>query len=153
MPLATILLNPQTWDLMVDAERNIAVASPPYSYAQDAACAAKLFLGEYYYDTTIGVPYWQEILGDWPPIQLMKARWVAAALRVPDVVQAQVFVESIQGRWVQAQMQVTDTAGALTVIAFSSGSQAPTTAPATATPGAPSLDFSQAQDSMYEPLI
>ena len=33
----TLFLNPATWDLMVDAEGNIAMAEAPYSTAQDVA--------------------------------------------------------------------------------------------------------------------
>ena len=51
----TLLLDPLKWDLVVDAAGNIAVASPPYALAQDAASSIKLFSGECYYDTSIGV--------------------------------------------------------------------------------------------------
>jgi hypothetical protein len=119
------LLNPQTLDLMVDASKNIAKAKAPYALAQDAASAIKLFQGEDYYDTTRGVPYWQQILGKWPPVSLMKAKFVAAALTVPDVVKAQCFINAIEDRQVSGQVQVTGADGSVAVAAL----VAPTTPP------------------------
>jgi len=115
---STLLLNPETWDLMVTASGNIAVAAEPYALAQDAASAIKLFQGEDYYDTTRGVPYWETILGHWPSVSVMKAYFVRAALTVPNVVAAQAFIESIEDRRPKGQVQVTDRAGALTTVGF-----------------------------------
>jgi hypothetical protein len=115
---STVLLNPSTWDLMIDANRNIAVAAAPYALAQDAASAIKLFKGEDYYDTTRGVPYWQEILGQFPPLALIKARWNAAAKTVPLVTDAQTFINSITQRDVSGQVQITDVNGGFAVVSF-----------------------------------
>lgn len=116
--MKTLLLNPETWDLMVTANRDIAAAVEPYALAQDAASAIKLFEGEDYYDTARGVPYWSEILGKWPPVRLMKARFVAAARTVPGVVAAQCFIESIEDRRPKGQVQVTDATGAISTVGF-----------------------------------
>jgi hypothetical protein len=115
---STLLLNPQSLDLMVDASRNIAVAAEPYALAQDAASAIKLFQGEDYYDTTRGIPYWEQILGHWPPVPIMKAHFVAAAKTVPGVVAAQCFIESIEDRRPKGQVQVTDKAGVIAAVGF-----------------------------------
>jgi hypothetical protein len=112
------LLSPATLDLMVDASKNIAVAQAPYALAQDAASAIKLFQGEDYYATDRGVPYWQQILGKWPPVSLMKAKFVAAAGTVPGVVKAQCFIASIFDRQVTGQVQVTDGLGNVAVAAL-----------------------------------
>jgi len=114
----TLLLDTDRWDLVLDASGNIALASEPYALAQDAASACRLFLGELYYDTSKGIPYWSEILGHQPPLSLIKARLRAAALRVPGVVEAQVYISSVAGRQVRGQVQVTDTAGNLTAAGF-----------------------------------
>lgn len=113
----SLYLDPVAWDLALDASGNIAVASEPYRLAQDAATAIRTFLGECYYDTTQGVAYWTDILGRAAPIQLIKADLVKAALTVPGVVNAQVFLTSID-RALQGQVQVTDTAGVLSVAGF-----------------------------------
>jgi len=42
--MKTMLLNPQTWDLTLDVDGNIALASNPYSVAQDIASAIRFDL-------------------------------------------------------------------------------------------------------------
>lgn len=117
--MKTLLLDLQTWDLLVDVQGNIALASEPYSLAQDAASAIRLFQGECFYNTSTGVPYWAKILGaSPPPIALMKAQFVTAAKTVPGVVAAQCFISSVSDRKVSGQVQVTDKAGVITASAF-----------------------------------
>ena len=48
---ATLLLDRTTWDLCLDANGNIAMATGPYAIAQDVASAVRLW-----HDTTKGVP-------------------------------------------------------------------------------------------------
>ena len=115
---STLLLDTQTWDLCIDAAGNIACASAPYSAAQDAASAVRTFLGELYYDTRQGVPYFQDILGHQPPLALLKAQIAAAALTVPGVVSAQCFVSSVSDRKISGQLRITDTTGMTTTVAF-----------------------------------
>lgn len=115
---STLLLNPQTWDLTVTSGRDIAVAKAPYALAQDAASAIKLFQGEDYYDVTRGVPYWQQVLGHWPPVSLMKALFNRAALTVPGVVDARSFIESIEDRRPKGQVQITDASGGFAAVGF-----------------------------------
>ncbi len=94
-PLNTLLLDTVAWDLCVDSSFNIAMAGPPYSLAQDAASAARMWLGEYWFDTTQGVPY-LAIFGITPiPLTFAKTEIVEAALTVPGVSDAQVFISSI----------------------------------------------------------
>lgn len=100
-----------TWDLVSDASGNIAMASSPYAMAQDAASAIKTFQGEVFYDTSLGIPYFQSILGKFPSLTLMKAQFVAAALTVPGVTGAKCFISSIVDRTVNGQVQVTDATG------------------------------------------
>lgn len=116
--MQTLLLDVSAWDLVADASGNIALASNPYSLAQDAASAIRLFLAELWYDTTQGVPYWQKILGQWPPLALMKAQFVAAALTVPEVATAVVFIQTATERGITGQVQITDTSGNTATAAF-----------------------------------
>lgn len=115
---STLLLDPATLDLTVDSAQNIAVAAAPYALAQDAASAIKLFQGEDYYDTARGIPYWEQILGHWPPVQIMKAYFAEAAKTVPGVIAAQCFIESIRDRRPKGQVQITDRTGAITGVGF-----------------------------------
>jgi hypothetical protein len=114
----SLYLDPISWDLAVDASGNIAVCSDPYALAQNAATAVRTFLGEVYYDTTIGVPYWQDILGHFPALSVVKADLVAAAETVTGVVSAQVFITGVVNRQLTGQIQVTDSAGNISAASF-----------------------------------
>lgn len=114
----TLLLDTVTWDLVIDAAANIAVADNPYALAQDAASAIKLFQGEQYYDTSAGVPYWDQILGKTVPLAYLKAKFVEAALTVPEVVASQCFIASFIDREIKGQVQVTNEEGVIATAAF-----------------------------------
>ena len=103
----TLLLDTVTWDLVLDAAGNIAVAAEPYSLAQDAASAIRLFAGELYYNTARGIPYLSDVFGVFPPpYEFLRAQMVQAALTVPDVASAQVFFIALVGRTLTAQVQI-----------------------------------------------
>ena len=104
---STLLLDQSSWDLVLDSNGNIAVASDPYSLAQDAASAIQTYLGECYWDTTVGVPWLTNILGKSPPLALVKAEIATAAMTVPDVSGATCFISSINQRGISGQIQVT----------------------------------------------
>ena len=107
----TLLLDRTTWDLVVDAAGNIALATEPYAIAQDVASAVRLFDGELWYDTARGIPYFEEVLGHAPPLPLLKALVEGAALTVPLVAAARAYVTGSQDRIVTGQVQVTTTTG------------------------------------------
>lgn len=110
--MASFLLDQVSWDVVVDLFGNIAICTPPYAIAQDVACAARLFEGELWYDTSQGIPYWQNILGQMPPLSYLKAQYTTAAQNVIGVVQAQTFIASIgQNRELTGQIQVTSETG------------------------------------------
>jgi len=116
---STLLLDQETWDLTVDAQGNIAVASEPYSLAQDAASAIKTFLGEEYFDTTVGIPYLTQIFGiSPPPLTLIKESFITAALTVPGVVSAQVFITALTQRGLSGQVQIVSSSGQMAAASF-----------------------------------
>ena len=117
----TLLLGQGPWDLVMDSSRNIAMATPPYSLAQDVASAVKLFLGELYYDQTKGIPYWTKILGKLPPSALIVQYIVQQALTVSGVVTAQCTINSFNDRTISGQITFTDVSGQSTTVAFSGG--------------------------------
>ncbi|EEO27188.1 hypothetical protein [Oxalobacter paraformigenes] len=81
----TMFLNPDTWDLVVDVDGNIAMASDSYAIAQDVASACRLWKGEARYDTTRGMPYEQSILGQMPPMSMLNRWFENEAETVPEV--------------------------------------------------------------------
>lgn len=114
----TIYLDPDTWDWTADADGNIRVATGHYALAQDAASAIRLFINELYYDTSQGIPYFSQILGQMPPTSLMKAWFVRQALTVPGVVSAKAFITRWEGREVNGQVQITDALGNTAAASF-----------------------------------
>lgn len=106
------------WDLCLDAYGNIAMASAPYAIAQDVASALKTFAGEVWYDTMLGIPYLTQVLGQNPPISLLKKLFTDAALTVPGVVTAQAFITGISNRQLTGTVQITDTNGVQSNVGF-----------------------------------
>lgn len=106
--------------MVLDANGNIAAASPPYSLAQDAASAIKTFLGECFWDTSVGVPYLTQVFGKNLPLTLLKQLLVDAAVTVPGVASAQVFFTSFTSRNVSGQVQVVSSTGQTSAAQFAS---------------------------------
>lgn len=109
----TLLLAVDTWDLVIDASANIALAQAPYALAQDVASACRTVLGEVYYDTSLGVDYFGQIFGKTPPVSVFQAMFVKAALTVPGVVSATCTIAaySADTRTVTGQVAFVDSSG------------------------------------------
>jgi len=116
--MSTLLLDQAYWDLCVDASGNIAVASEPYSLAQDVASACRLFLGELWYDTDKGIPYFEEILGQLPTEATLKQYLINAALGVVGVASADVVIGSFDNRTITGQIQFVDDFGGSYSVGF-----------------------------------
>lgn len=116
--MGTMLLDQNTWDCVLDASGNIAVAAVPYALAQDAASAIKTFQGECYLDVSVGVPYLSDVLGKNPSVALLKALFSAAAMTVPGVASAKCFLSAVEGRAISGQVQVVADAGQASVMDF-----------------------------------
>jgi hypothetical protein len=102
----TLLLDRDNWDLAIDAAGNIALASEPYSQVQDASSACRLFEGEAWYDTTLGVPYFAQVFRGGQPVQVLKARLALAAQSVPGVTAATVVLTELTARTLVGQLQL-----------------------------------------------
>jgi hypothetical protein len=104
------------WDIYADASGNIAVNPPPLATAQDVASACRLFLGELWYDTTQGMPFFQKILGYLPSAQFLKSQFIAAAMTVPGVASVVCYLTGPGAtRTLGGQLQITDIAGGVSV--------------------------------------
>lgn len=116
--MRTMLLDRSAWDCVLDASANWAAASDPYAIAQDVASAIKLFKGELWFDQTKGVPYFNQILGQWPPLALVRAYVEKAALTVPEVVQARCVNLSLSDRTLTGTVEVIDATGTANNVTF-----------------------------------
>ncbi|MEK7888215.1 hypothetical protein AAB992_13940 [Burkholderia contaminans] len=116
--MKTLLLDRTAVDLVLDAYGNIACATEPYQFAQDAASAIRTFRRECWYDTTLGLPYWPNILGQLPPASFVQSEIVRAALTVPNVVSATVTRLVLDGRELAGSLDVTDSSGETQSVSF-----------------------------------
>lgn len=107
----TLLLN-ENWDLTADANGNIAVATGGYAIAQDVASAIRTVLGELWYDTTQGVPYFSDIMGRKVSLLMIQNYLNNAALLVPGVVKVQTTLDPLtSNRLLTGSVKVIDTNG------------------------------------------
>lgn len=88
----SLLLDRTTWDLVVDAQGNLAVASGSYAIGQDIASALRVFAGECYYNTNSGLPYRSHILGKMQSISVFRAQAETAARAIAGVTAARCLV-------------------------------------------------------------
>lgn len=114
----TLLLDQDAWDLVLDVNGNIALAATPYSIAQDVASATRTFLGECWYDTDLGLPYWQQILGEFPPLTFVSQQIEEASYTIPNVAAVEVSFTSFENRNLAGQIQIIDTDGVTNNVAF-----------------------------------
>lgn len=105
--MKTLLLDLSLWDLVLDASGNIAVAEAPYQHAQDVASALRTFSGEVWYDITLGIPYFQQILGHTPPVTIFQEYMEGAAKTVPGVAAAECTIQAFEDRRVSGQVVFT----------------------------------------------
>lgn len=104
---STLLLDRSGWDLCIDALGNIALASDPYATLQNAASAVRVFSGEAYYDTTIGIPFLDAVFNGSMPVAVLRETMAREAKAVPGVTAASIAIASITARAVVGQLQVT----------------------------------------------
>lgn len=104
----TLLLDQETWDWVLDANGNWAVASEPYSTAQDAASAIRTFLADCYWDQTLGIDY-VNIFSKRTPMPVLIQMLQAQALTVPDVASATVVITDLIDRTLYGAVTITST--------------------------------------------
>jgi hypothetical protein len=114
----TLQLNLATWDLELDSNGNLAVATGPQAIAQDVASAISTFLGEVYYDVTQGLPWQSEVFGQQFSPSLVGALMEQAALTVPGVVSAKASGLTFSAGKVTGTINFIDTTGASLGVTF-----------------------------------
>lgn len=115
----TLLLDRTSWDLVADASGNVAMASVPYAPVQDVASAVRVFQGECWYDTNLGLPYLANILGRTQSAPVFRADVEDAAKTVPLVDAAQCVLTQITvERRLSGQILLTLTDGTTQSVGF-----------------------------------
>lgn len=114
----SLLLDQDTWDLIVDANGNMALCSEPYAVAQDVSCAIRTFSGELIFDLDRGIPYFEEILGKTPPLQLIQNTITNEALKVQNVSQARTIINKSDNGNISGEIQIIDTDGEQANVGF-----------------------------------
>jgi hypothetical protein len=114
----TLLLDQSAWDLVLDVNGNIALAGTPYSYAQDVASAVRTFLGECWYNTNLGLPYWQKILGELPPLGYIQQQIGVESLTIPNIISAEATIVAFTDRDIQGVILITDADSNPAIVAF-----------------------------------
>lgn len=106
---STLFLMPDTWDLELDNDGNIAVATDSYQQAQDICSACRTLIQDMYYQQSAGIPYLEQILGQGTyPIALYRQQLQEAAMSVSGVVSATVSL-SLLNRTLSGTIQFTNT--------------------------------------------
>ena len=111
------LLLDNNWDLSLDSQGFLATTAQPYAVAQDVACACLTVQGEAIFDTTIGSPYFEKILGTPAPIGLLSSYLKEQAERLSTVRQATVTLTTNRTtRIASGYIEIIDTNSTLTTI-------------------------------------
>lgn len=109
---STIYLDPDSWDLALTVNGDIAIADAPYSLAQDVASTCRLWEGEYIYDITQGIPYETAVLGQLIPINVLTEIYNKNSVTVPDIATASTLLQyNRENRVLSGQINLTLTDG------------------------------------------
>jgi hypothetical protein len=113
----TLLLTTDTWDITLDVNNNLAIATGPYAIAQDVASACRTFLGEVWYNINLGMPYLQQIFTLQTSINYVKQALIANGMTVPSVATITCFLTGPgKPRNLGGQLQIKDNLGNIIAI-------------------------------------
>ena len=116
LALSTPAQDGSGWDLVIDASGNLAINTGGIAIAQDVASAVRTFRGECWYDTTLGIPYYQQILGYRVSLQFVKQALAQAGMITPNVASIAVYLTGPHpGRYIGGQLQITTANGQMLV--------------------------------------
>lgn len=118
----TLFLDPDSWDLTLDAGGHIATTSSAdgeaYGIAQNVANAVRLFTRDAFYDPDRGLPHFLMELGVAPDLSVVRGRIRRAALAVDGVADAVVDITAIADRVMQGKISLTTDTGEMVDVAF-----------------------------------
>lgn len=112
MTYRTFKLDNTTWDILLDANGNLAITETPEAVSQDVASACLVFAGECFYNTTLGIPWQEEVLGLRPTAGYIARKLATEAEKLPVVKQAiaNIFFDE-SSRQIRGLIRITDHQG------------------------------------------
>lgn len=85
-------LDPATHDLVIsDVTHDLAILDAPDSIAQKLAIRLQFFLGDFFLDERIGIPYFSKVFVKAPSLVLIRALFRDAILTTPGVISIERF--------------------------------------------------------------
>lgn len=110
--METLYLTPNNWDLTLDVNGNIAIASSIYAIAQDIASACRVFKQDLYFNQERGIPYLERILGkSGYPLALYKDQLEKTALTVHGVEEAKAIISTSNNRIIIGRIEFKTSTG------------------------------------------
>lgn len=107
--MKTLFLRTDTWDLALDTQGNIAIATDEYQQAQDIASSCRVFLGDDYYNKNDGIPYLESIMGRSNyPISLYQRHLYERSMLVNGVVSIDVKLSPLKDRVLKGSIEFTN---------------------------------------------
>lgn len=107
----TFFLNPDTWDLTIDNNGNIATVIDAYAIAQNVANAVRLFTKDAYFNQADGIAHFTVELGQLPSESLVQEKINNEALTIPGVANAITTLTKFENRQLEGNIEITTTSG------------------------------------------
>ena len=107
--MKTLFLKVDSWDLAIDTQGNLAIATEEYQQAQDISSSCRVFYGDDYYNKTDGIPYLESILGKSSyPISLYQRHLYGRSMLVSGVVSIDVKLYPLKDRIMKGTIDFTN---------------------------------------------
>jgi hypothetical protein len=78
-------LDTTTGDLELDSNNDLILVTGVDAIAQDVTVRLKTFLGEWYLDTRVGMPYFEQLLGKKPRLGAVRSLFLEAIQQTPGI--------------------------------------------------------------------
>lgn len=107
---STLFLMPDSWDLAIDANGNIATATSTYQKAQDICTNIRVFYKDKYYDQEAGIAYLEKVLSKSGayPLSLFQQKAYEMANNVKGVSNVQISLNKVSDNTLSGTISFTD---------------------------------------------
>lgn len=88
----TLHLTSDNWDLTLDPQGNLSILSSKAATLQDVASALRVWSGECWYNTNLGLPYDTNLFTGSYPIEIYQELAEEEAITVPNVLNCHIYL-------------------------------------------------------------